>query len=108
MPDVAGDASPQTGYKVFVDGTNAVVGGTSAVAPLWAALTSRLQQGVGAPLGFLPPVLYQHPEDFNNITEGNNGDFQAGAGWNPTTGLGSPDGEKLLATLQALRQGQAA
>ncbi|MGH8155150.1 MAG: S53 family peptidase, partial [Rhodanobacteraceae bacterium] len=44
VPDVAGNADPMTGYQVLVDGQSMVVGGTSAVAPLWAALVARLNQ----------------------------------------------------------------
>ncbi|MHB2016448.1 MAG: S53 family peptidase [Candidatus Xenobia bacterium] len=100
VPDVAGDASPSTGYDVIADGQEFPVGGTSAVAPLWAALAAREAQAVGQPLGFLAPVLYQHPEAFNDITSGNNGTQNAGPGWDAATGLGSPDGTKLLAVLQ--------
>ena len=58
VPDVAGNADPASGYQVLVDGSSAVVGGTSAVAPLWAALVARLAQQAGRPLGLLQPVLY--------------------------------------------------
>ena len=50
MPDVAGDADPTTGYNVVVDGSITVIGGTSAVAPLWAGLTALLNQSLGQPL----------------------------------------------------------
>ena len=100
VPDVAGNASPQTGYDVIADGQEFPVGGTSAVAPLWAALAAREAQAVGQPLGFLAPTLYKHPEAFNDITQGNNGTQAAGPGWDAATGLGSPDGTKLLAALQ--------
>jgi kumamolisin len=101
VPDVAGDADPQTGYSVVVDGTPTVIGGTSAVAPLWAGLIARLNQALGAPLGFLQPLIYVPPESgtFRPITEGNNGGFNAEPGWNACTGLGSPDGAALLAAL---------
>lgn len=102
VPDVAGDADPETGYAVFVDGTSTVIGGTSAVAPLWAALVARLNEALGAPLGFLQPLLYEAPEEgtFHDITEGNNGGFDAGPGWDACTGWGSPDGTALLSVLQ--------
>ena len=58
VPDVAGDADPQTGYSVRVDGTDTVIGGTSAVAPLWAGLVACLNQGLGKSVGFLNPTLY--------------------------------------------------
>ncbi|MGA7862247.1 MAG: S53 family peptidase [Thermoplasmata archaeon] len=101
VPDVAGDADPGTGYSVLVDGAPIVVGGTSAVAPLWAGLIARLNQALGAPLGFLQPLVYGAPEAsaFHEITEGNNGGFDAEPGWNACTGLGSPDGAALLVAL---------
>ncbi len=102
VPDVAGDADPETGYAVFVDGSSAVIGGTSAVAPLWAALVARLNEALGAPVGFLQPLLYAPAEEatFHDITEGNNGGFDAGPGWDACTGWGSPDGTALLSVLQ--------
>ncbi len=109
VPDVAGDADPATGYQVLVDGQPMVIGGTSAVAPLWAALTARLGQGLGRPLGLLAPMLYTNakpgtsPAGFRDIVTGSNGAYNAAAGWDPCTGLGVPDGEQLLA---ALRTGQ--
>ncbi|HTV97806.1 MAG TPA: S53 family peptidase [Steroidobacteraceae bacterium] len=99
VPDVAGDADPATGYEVRVDGTNAVFGGTSAVAPLWAALIARLNSAAAKPAGFLNPLLYQNPGDLRDITEGNNGDFAAQAGWDACTGLGSPKGNRLAGLL---------
>ncbi len=102
VPDVAGDADPVTGYQVLVDGQNTVIGGTSAVAPLWAGLIALLNQQLGQPVGFLNTVLYQIGETaFNDITQGNNGDYSAGPGWDACTGLGSPNGTALLQALQA-------
>jgi kumamolisin len=95
LPDVAGDADPETGYAVRVDGTDTVIGGTSAVAPLWAALVARLNQASGKPAGYLNPQLYQNPTALRDITSGNNGDFDAAAGWDACTGLGSPNGAAL-------------
>jgi kumamolisin len=102
VPDVAGDADPQTGYSVLVDGAPQTIGGTSAVAPLWAGLTARLNQSLGKPVGFLQPQLYAAAASsgFHDITQGNNGNYQAGPGWDACTGLGSPDGSALLAALQ--------
>jgi kumamolisin len=103
VPDVSGDADPQTGYAVFVDGASAVIGGTSAVAPLWAGLLARLAQGLGKPLGYANPLLYAPSvaATLRDITSGNNGGYSAGPGWDPCTGLGSPQGTKLLVVLQA-------
>jgi kumamolisin len=96
VPDVAGDADPNTGYNILVDGQTGVIGGTSAVAPLWAALVALVNQSLGKPVGFLNPLLYQQAADNRDITSGNNGAYSAGAGWDACTGLGSPDGKKLL------------
>ena len=102
VPDVAGDADPVTGYDVRVDGQNEVVGGTSAVAPLWAALVARLNQQLGHSLGAANAVLYGiGAKTFHDITQGNNGSYQAGPGWDACTGLGSPNGQALLSALQA-------
>jgi kumamolisin len=96
VPDVAGDAAPETGYQILVDGQSAVVGGTSAVAPLWAALVALINQQTGRNTGFLNPTLYSGGEaDFFDITSGSNGSYNAAAGWDPCTGLGSPDGQKI-------------
>jgi kumamolisin len=100
VPDVAGDASPETGYQVLVDGQSTVFGGTSAVAPLWAALVALLNQALGKPVGFLNSFLYAQGEGpFHDITAGNNGAYAAGPGWDACTGLGSPNGAKVLAAL---------
>jgi kumamolisin len=101
VPDVAGNADPETGYAVFVDGQSTVIGGTSAVAPLWAALIARLGQALGKPLGYANPLLYPAnvAQTFREITRGNNDGYSAGPGWNPCTGLGSPDGSRLLSVL---------
>lgn len=95
VPDVAGNADPETGYDVRVDGSDSVIGGTSAVAPLWAALIARLNQLSGKSAGLINPQLYQSSNAFRDITSGNNGDFAAAAGWDACTGLGSPDGAAL-------------
>ncbi|HTD74414.1 MAG TPA: S53 family peptidase [Steroidobacteraceae bacterium] len=95
VPDVAGNADPETGYDVRVDGSAIVIGGTSAVAPLWAALIARLNQISGKSLGLINPQLYQAPKVFRDITSGNNGDFTAAAGWDACTGMGSPNGAAL-------------
>ena len=102
VPDVAGDADPSTGYEVRVDGENAVIGGTSAVAPLWAGLVALLNQKLGHPVGFLNPMLYGSlvgKGTTHDITTGNNGSYSAKAGWDACTGWGSPDGAKLLKAL---------
>jgi kumamolisin len=102
VPDVSADADPQTGYRVRANGQDQTVGGTSAVAPLWAGLIALLNQSAGAPLGFAQPRLYPlvGSDAFHDITSGNNGSYQAGAGWDACTGLGSPDGTQLAAQLK--------
>ncbi len=108
VPDVAGDASPETGYNVFYGGQSAVVGGTSAVAPLWAALIALLNQQSGSNIGFANLALYQNAENgFNDITQGNNGSYSAGPGWDPCTGLGSPNGNQLSQIFAAATAGAA-
>jgi kumamolisin len=96
VPDVAADADPDTGYEVLVNGTSTVYGGTSAVAPLWAALIARFNALKGQPVGYINPVLYANPGTLRDITQGNNGAFLASPGWDACTGLGSPDGEQIL------------
>ncbi len=100
VPDVAADADPRTGYDVLVDGSRQIIGGTSAVAPLWAALICRLAQALGRPLGLLQPALYAITDGLRDITSGDNGAYRAGPGWDPCTGLGSPDGTALLTALR--------
>jgi kumamolisin len=101
VPDVAANADPETGYQVLVDGTRAVYGGTSAVAPLWAALVARLAQSLGSPLGLLQPKLYPLHASLHDITSGNNGSYAAKNGWDACTGLGTPNGTAILAALKA-------
>ncbi|MEO9138139.1 MAG: S53 family peptidase [Jatrophihabitans sp.] len=107
VPDVAAVADPQTGYRVLIDGQAAVIGGTSAVAPLWAGIVCRLAQAAGAPLGLLQPKLYAaatpgaSPPGFRDITVGDNGAYSAGPGWDACTGLGVPDGAALPGVISA-------
>jgi kumamolisin len=96
VPDLAGDADPVTGYVVVVDGTQQVIGGTSAVAPLMAGLVAALCRHKGRPLGFLNPELYRSVAAFRDISIGNNGAFSASSGWDAATGLGVPVGAKLV------------
>ena len=100
VPDVAGNADPETGYAVRIDGTDTVIGGTSAVAPLWAGLIARINQAAAVAVGYLNPALYQNQHALRDITQGNNGDFAAAPGWDGCTGLGSPDGGLVLASLK--------
>jgi kumamolisin len=109
LPDVAGDADPSTGYQVDVDGSNIVVGGTSAVAPLWAGLIACFNSGLKTPVGYLNPMLYQNVASaagtFRDVTSGNNGGYQAGPGWDACTGWGSPNGATILQALGGMSSG---
>jgi kumamolisin len=102
VPDVCGDADPETGYQVLVDGESLVIGGTSAVAPLWSGLIALLNEQLGKPVGLLQPAIYALPAAdgaFHDIVSGSNGAYSAGPGWDAASGLGSPSGTKLLAAL---------
>jgi kumamolisin len=105
VPDVAGNADPVTGYLVNVDGQSGPIGGTSAVAPLWAGLIALLNQKRGKAVGYLNPFLYQNyaqlaqSKALRDVTSGNNGAYSAGPGWDACTGLGTPDGALLLQAL---------
>jgi kumamolisin len=106
VPDVSGDADPRTGYFVRVDGRNMIIGGTSAVAPLWAGLAALINQQLGQAIGFVNPKLYAIPAPtFRDIKLVNNGAYSAGPNWDACTGLGSPNG---VALVNALRGATAA
>ncbi|HEV2199543.1 MAG TPA: S53 family peptidase [Bryobacteraceae bacterium] len=95
VPDVSADADPNTGYNIVLHGAPATIGGTSAVAPLYAGLFAAF----GTKLGFITPELYLNQVCFNDITEGDNGAFRADRGPDPCTGIGSPIGTKLATLL---------
>ena len=112
VPDVAGDADPSTGYQVrLVGGAPDVIGGTSGVSPLWAGLIACINQRLASrgkpPAGFINPLLFNTPANagiFRDIVTGNNdieglGKYKARKGWDACTGLGTPDGTKLMAAL---------
>jgi kumamolisin len=102
VPDVAGDADPSTGYTIRVDSETTTIGGTSAVAPLWAGLIALANASNGRDAGFVNPSLYSAaPAPFRDITSGNNGAFSAGPGWDACSGLGSPKGATVIAALAA-------
>jgi kumamolisin len=113
VPDVTGDGDPDSGYKILVDGTSAQFGGTSAVAPLWAALIARINQKLNGRVGFIHPQIYSLPANsgaFHDITAGNNRvtfkkfhnvGYDAKAGWDACSGLGSPNGAVLASLLTA-------
>jgi kumamolisin len=100
VPDIAGNADPQTGYQVLVDGQSFVIGGTSAVAPLYAAMTAIVRQVYGQPWDFLNTVL-TNPSICFDVTEGNNGGYKAGPGRDNVSGYGVVDVSKLVTLLQS-------
>jgi kumamolisin len=101
VPDVASNADPLTGYRVFVHGGWAVGAGTSAASPLWAGLVARINQLCGKAIGLPTPHLYRHFSTLVRagavvpVTQGNNGLYRARKGWSACTGTGSPRGDKL-------------
>lgn len=93
VPDVAADADPSTGYTIYVHGSTTILGGTSAVAPLYAGLFASF----GKKLGFVTPKLWANQGAFSDITSGGNGYYNAAKGPDPCTGLGAPIGAKIAA-----------
>lgn len=114
VPDVSAVADPTTGLPIYLDGQWSLAGGTSASTPVWAAIEAIANQIAGHPLGFINPGLYKlgasatYQQDFHDITEGNNNNLQANVkgyqavvGWDPVTGLGTPNAEHLIPDLIA-------
>jgi len=110
VPDWAANASPLSGYAIrLVGGRTEPIGGTSAVAPLFAGLVALLAQALSKPVGYMHPVLYGRAAAlgvFSDITTGTNNitgllpGYSTAPGWDPCTGLGSPDGQLLLQAFQ--------
>jgi len=106
VPDVAGDADPNSGYKVLVDGENMQIGGTSAVAPMMAGLIALINESLGKQSGFIHPKLYANPSVCRDIISGNNSTttnkkgYSSTTGWDACTGNGVPDGMKLMGVLK--------
>jgi subtilase family serine protease len=112
VPDVAAVADPTSEMAIYVNGSWGLIGGTSASTPLWAGITAIANQMAGHPLGFLNPALYKiaqsraYAQDFHDVTSGDNTNattsvqgYPAVAGWDASTGLGSPNAEKLIPDL---------
>jgi subtilase family serine protease len=97
VPDVAGNADPNTGYEIVVHGQTVAIGGTSAVAPLYAGLFGAF----GRKLGYVTPQLWLNQTCFSDIITGDNGFFRAGPGPDPCTGLGAPIGTRLAKLFKA-------
>jgi kumamolisin len=110
VPDVAGPADPHRGCAILAGGESCSSAGTSAVAPLWAAMVACMNTALGARCGYITPLLYQLAKNGDGplraITEGDNGFYKAGQGWNACTGLGSPEVDKLVAALGEGRGGK--
>jgi kumamolisin len=106
VPDVAGAAGGTPGYRVVLNGVETVEDGTSAVAPLWAALIAIANAQRGTPLGFVNSALYSNPSLLRPVIRGNNRDdgkgYDAGPGWSACTGLGVPKGADIIAALAAV------
>ena len=102
VPDAAGCADPNTGWLIAADASgNEVVGGTSAVAPMWAAIVAYLSQSTGKSAGDVASALYGLPAGcMRDVTSGNNGTYVAKSGYDCCTGQGTPVVSKLLAALQ--------
>jgi subtilase family serine protease len=114
VPDVAADGDPSSGWPVVALGQQTLIGGTSAASPFWAALMAIADQMAGHPLGYINPALYKlglgstYSQDFHDITVGNNSvtsvgvqGYSAVSGWDPITGLGTPNADKLIPDLIA-------
>jgi subtilase family serine protease len=118
VPDVSADASGHTGMAIALsdDGRSMIrnSGGTSASAPIWAALIALADQYAGRHLGPVNPAIYQiargprYHQAFHDITKGNNtvrfppatiAGYRAAPGWDPATGWGSPDAQVLIPLL---------
>jgi kumamolisin len=115
VPDVTGDGDPASGYNIYYDGQPVNgIGGTSAVAPLWAALIARINQKLSGRVGFINPQIYAlaaNSGGFNDIVVGDNKcsynifkdvGYTAGPGWDACSGLGSPNGSALSNLLKAV------
>jgi kumamolisin len=100
VPDVAGNASPDSGYIIEADGVVMPIGGTSGVAPLYAALTALLTNVCG-PVGDLHKVFYGCPADFYDVVSGSNGAFKAQNGFDLCTGLGVVNGGLIAEAIKS-------
>jgi subtilase family serine protease len=115
VPDVSANASGHTDLAVVLrDGGRNMIrngGGTSASAPIWAALIALADQYAGRHLGFVNPAIYQvargpsYHQAFHDVTKGSNTaqfppatitGYRAAPGWDPVTGWGSPDAQVLI------------
>ena len=90
---------------MVIDGQTQVIGGTSAVAPLWAGLFALINAAAGKPSGQPHATLYAHPEAFHDTTTGDNRSggvgYAAAKGWDACTGLGTPKGAAVAGLFTA-------
>jgi tripeptidyl-peptidase-1 len=101
-PDVAANGD---NIATYVDGNSTLEGGTSASTPIFASIVNRINEERLArgknTIGFINPALYSNPHVLNDITNGTNPGcgtvgFKAVKGWDPVTGLGTPNFPKML------------
>jgi hypothetical protein len=109
VPDVSASADPEHGDAIAWAGGWEPMGGTSAAAPLWAAVTALVEQGCASAPGFVAPALYAHTNALTDIVSGNNdytgthgGTYAAQPGYDMATGLGVPNGANIGAALEPL------
>jgi kumamolisin len=114
VPDVAGNASPNSGFPIKVDGIDLIVSGTSAVAPPYAGLVALINATLGQSVGFLNPILYSlglASTVFSDINDGRTNalygapGYKSGPVWDACTRWGSINGAALLAVLQQQLKG---
>lgn len=98
VPDCAANADPDTGYEIYYQGAWQVVGGTSAVAPIYTGLAAASGKKLGTS-ATVAATLWANPGAFTDITQGNNGQYAAAVGPDPCTGLGAPIGAKIQSAI---------
>jgi kumamolisin len=101
VPDVSGKADLHAGYDCIIGNIHFAGGGTSAAAPMWAALMALLSERLRAPVGYITPLLYSSRflNATNPIGQTLVKESRLAPPWDPLTGRGSPKGEALLAAL---------
>jgi PKD repeat protein len=101
VPDICGNADPNTGYVIYMNSTFYVIGGTSAVSPLWSGLLARINQSLNINVGSIHSILYSKTGLCRDIILGNNGDYSASKNWDLCTGWGSPIGQNILSAFNS-------
>ncbi len=107
VPDVAGVADPRVGGELIAADRPFAAAGTSAVAPLWAALIARCNHHLGRRCGWVNAPLYRLGREgkrgLRPVKHGSNDGYEAADGWNACAGYGTPDGAAILAHLAAVK-----